>query len=143
MEAVGDLLILLSTLASFALVWVRWRMYRSQKRIVKLLRANAHEREPGPTLEVLATSAGMQSLQIRITNPAGAGNVVTGLFIASGETAFPASSPGNKDIEPPFVIQANDSISGQVFFQTGEKPLEDPELVLIDLDKRRVAQKLR
>ena len=54
--AIGDLVIILSVIASLAAIWFRWSSARAGKRALAMFRANARDRDPGLALEMIGTS---------------------------------------------------------------------------------------
>lgn len=136
MEGCGDLVLVLSTIAAAAALWFRFSSDRAGKRALALIRKNAADREPGLTLEVIGATASMDDVEIRITNPAGSWNMVSMLYLESAGSTFPADSRGNEALKAPFVIQANHTVSGHVFFDLRGKQLTDSSIVLVDLDER-------
>lgn len=136
MEGCGDLILVLSTIAAAVALGFRWSSARAAKRALALLRANAADREPGLTLEVIGATASMDDVEIRITNPAGSWNMVTMLYLDRAGSTFPADSRGNEELKAPFVIQANQTVAGHVFFDVARKPPAEGSIVLVDLDGR-------
>ena len=144
MDAVGDLVIVLSTIAAAAALWFRWSSARAAKRALALIRSNAPDREPGLTIEIVrATRGDMLNVELRLTNPAGAWNVVTGLYFEKPEPSR-AFAPEKRDgaLTAPLVIQANGVITGHVFFRIRDG-LRDGSIVVVDLDERIVKSSIR
>ena len=52
MEAIGDLIIVLSTFAAAAALWFKFSSARAAKRALDLIRRDAPQREPGLKVEV-------------------------------------------------------------------------------------------
>ena len=142
MEGCGDVVLVLSTIAAAAALGFRWSSDRAAKRALALLRANAADREPGLTLEVIGAVfdavTGIDDIELRITNPAGSWNVATALALESADTkkTFQADSRGNEALKVPFVIQANQVVTGHVFFDVRGKYVMEGSIVLVDLDGR-------
>ena len=88
MEGIGDLILVLSTVAGAVALWFKFSSDRAAKRALALIRSDAPQREPGLKVEVLGTTPGeMLDVELRITNLAGAWNCITGLFL---ETTNPS-----------------------------------------------------
>lgn len=128
---VADLILILSTFAAAAALWFRWSSARAGKRALELILRDAPQREPGMTLEVIGVTA--RGVEIRVTNPAGAWNMVTGLLLEAGGQRIPCE-PGTPTV--PFIVAAGDSVTGQVF-RAHDAPLGRGVMVLIDIDGRR------
>jgi hypothetical protein len=144
-EAIGDLILVLSTFAAAAALWFKFSSARAAKRALALIRRDAPQREPGLKIEVLGTSPGeMLDVEIRITNLAGAWNVITGLFV---ETTHPtkayAAQPRDGAYTAPLVIAANDTITGHVFFRIRGEDLRGASVVVTDIDERSARDSMR
>jgi hypothetical protein len=140
----GDLIIVLSTIAAAAALWFRWSSDRAAKRALVLIRRDAPQREPGLTLEIVRASKGeMLNVEIRLTNPAGAWNMVTGLYFEKSEPsqAF-AAEKRDGALTVPLVIQAGAVITGSVFFRIRDG-LREGSIVVVDLDERIVKSSVR
>jgi hypothetical protein len=136
MEGCGDLVLVLSTIAAAAALWFQWSSARAGKRALAMLRSNSAEREPGLTLEIIGATAALDDVEIRIINPVGSWNLVSGLYLESAGATFPADSRGNEALKVPFVIQANHTVAGHVFFDVRDKNIDDASIVLVDFDER-------
>ena len=137
MDGIGDLVLVLSTIAAAAALGFRWSSNRAAKRALALIRSNAPDREPGLTLEIVRASRGdMLNVEIRLTNPAGAWNMVTGLYFEKPEPsqAF-AAEKRDGALTVPLVIQAGGVITGPVFFKVRDG-LREGSIVVVDLDGR-------
>lgn len=145
MEGIGDLILVLSTFAAAAALWFKFSSARAAKRALELIRRDAPQREPGLKVEVLGTTPGeMLDVEIRITNLAGAWNVITGLFL---QTAQPskghAAQPRDGALAAPLVITANDTITGHVFFRVRGDDLRGGSVVVTDVDSRSARDSMR
>jgi hypothetical protein len=144
-EAIGDLILILSTFAAAAALWFKFSSARAAKRALALIRCDAPQREPGLKVEVLGTTPGeMLDVEIRITNLAGAWNVITGLFL---ETAQPskayAAQPRDGALIAPLVIAASDAVTGHAFFRVRGEDLRGGSVVVVDLDERSARDPMR
>jgi hypothetical protein len=126
---VADLILVLSTFAAAAALWFKWSSARAGKRALALIALDAPQREPGMTLEVLGVTG--RGVEIRVTNPAGAWNLVAGLSLEVGGRRIPGE-PGTLTV--PFVVAAGGTVTGQVCFRAHDAP---GVLVLVDIDGRR------
>jgi hypothetical protein len=145
MEGCGDLILVLSTFAAAAALWFKFSSARAGKRALALIKRDAPQREPGLTIEVLGVTPGeMVDVEIRLTNPAGAGNIITGLLL---ETSHPrqalAAQPHDGGWTAPLVIAAHDTITGHVFFRLRESSLHDGSVVVVDIDERTAKASMR
>jgi hypothetical protein len=104
-----------------------------------MIRSHSADREPGLKIETLGAtmSSGTHDVEIRLTNPAGAGNVVTGLYLESAGKLL-AAEGGDGALNVPFVIQAAGVITGHVTFRVRDERWRDGAIVVIDLDGRHV-----
>jgi hypothetical protein len=136
----GDLILILSTIAAAAALWFKFSSARAGKKALALIRADPRPRDPGVTLEVLGAtaSAGRWDVEIRITNPAGGGNVLTALFLQIESGKLTAAEPGAGPVNVPFAIGAGEVMAGHVSFRVRDG-IGRAALVLIDLDGRRAA----
>ncbi len=145
MEGIGDLIIFLSTLAAIAAAWFQWSANRAGKRALALIRADAPAREPGVALEVLGTKTDeMVGVEIRLTNRAGTGNIITGLYL---ETTNPpkkfAAQPREGGWTVPLVIAPHDTITGHLFFRVGSDRWSGGAIVVVDIDERVAKRPVR
>jgi hypothetical protein len=138
MENIGDLVIVLSTFAAAAALWFQWSSARAAKRALALIRRDAPQREPGLTIEVLGVMMGaMVDVEIRLTNPAGAWNLVTALYLEKSDPPqIFAAEKRDGALTAPLVIAAQDTITGHVFFPLRDHSLRDGSVVVVDLDER-------
>jgi hypothetical protein len=138
----GDLLIVLSIIASVVALWFQFSSARAGKRALALIRSDPRPRDPGVTLEVIGVtpSADRMDVEVRVTNPAGAGNVLTAWFLnVEYRGAKPvAVTAEQKDgpVKAPFAIGAGEVMTGHVSFRVREG-IERAVVVLLDLDGRR------
>ncbi|MDP9190207.1 MAG: hypothetical protein M3P06_00705 [Acidobacteriota bacterium] len=109
-----------------------------------MFRAHAPDREPGLTLEMVGASMrdGKYDVDIRLSNPAGAGNVVTALYLESAGKLI-AAEGGDGTFKVPFAIQANGVITGRLSFRAPDQSWRDGAIVVIDVDGRLVSSKPR
>jgi hypothetical protein len=145
MEGIGDLILVLSTVAAAVALWFKFSSDRAAKRALALIRRDAPQREPGLQVEVLGTTPGeMLDVELRITNLAGAWNCITGLFL---ETANPskghAAQPHDGAWTAPFVIAASDTITGHAFFRLRGEDLRGGSIVVTDIDSRSARDSMR
>lgn len=145
MEGIGDLILVLSTFAAAAALWFKFSSARAAKRALALIRRDAPQREPGLKVEVLGTTPGeMLDVEIRVTNLAGAWNVITGLFL---ETTQPskghAAQPRDGGLIAPLVIAASDSVTGHAFFRVHGDDLRGGSIVVTDIDARSAKSSMR
>jgi hypothetical protein len=144
MEGIGDLILVLSTFAAAAALWFKFSSARAAKRALELIRRDAPQREPGLKVEVLGTSPGeMLDVEIRITNLAGAWNVITGLFLETAQPKGHAAQPRDGALAAPLVIMASDSITGHVFFRARGEDLRGGSIVVTDIDSRSAKDSMR
>jgi hypothetical protein len=145
MEAIGDLILVFSTFAAAAALWFKFSSARAAKRALELIRRDAPQREPGLKVEVLGTAPGeMLDVEIRVTNQAGAWNMITGFFLeTTNPTKAFAAQPRDGGWTAPLVIAASDSITGHVFFRIRSEDLRGASIVVLDIDERTVKSSMR
>ena len=144
MEGIGDLILVLSTFAAAAALWFKFSSARAAKRALALIRRDAPQREPGLTIEVLGTTPGeMLDVEIRVTNLAGAWNVITGIFLETNPSKAHAAQPRDGALTAPLVIAASDSITGHVFFRIRGDDLRGGSIVVTDIDSRSARDSMR
>jgi hypothetical protein len=131
---VGDLIIVLSTIAAAAALWFKFSSDRAARRALELIRRDAPQREPGLAMQVLsATRDGDRyDVELRITNQADAWNMMVTLLADVDGRAIPMAE-GTWTL--PLVIHANVDLTGRAVFKVRGTP---DRLVLIDIDGRRV-----
>lgn len=138
MEAAGDLILVLSTVAAAAALWFKWSSARAAKRALALIRRDAPQREPGLTIEVLGILMGeMVDVEIRLTNPADAWNLVTAFYLEKSDPPqIFAAEKRDGALTAPLVIAAQGAITGHVFFRVRDHSVRDGSVVVVDLDER-------
>jgi hypothetical protein len=143
MDGIGDLILVLSTIAAAAALWFKFSSARAAKRALALIRRDAPQREPGLTIEVLGVMMGeMVDVEIRLTNPAGAWNLITALYLETSPQTFTAETRDGA-LTAPFVIAAHDIITGHVFFRPRDQSVRDGSIVVVDLDERIAKSSMR
>jgi hypothetical protein len=145
MEGCGDLIIVLSTVAAAVALWFKFSSARAAKKALAMIRSDAPQREPGLTLEVLGVTSGeLADIEIRLTNRAGAWNMITGFAL---ETSHPkqtlAAQPHDGGWSAPLVIAAQDTVTGHVFFRLRDHSLRDASVVVVDIDDRIAKASMR
>lgn len=144
MEGLGDVILLLSTFAAAAALWFKFSSARAAKRALALIRQDAPQREPGLKVEVLGTTPGeMLDVEIRITNLAGAWNLVSGIFLETSPSKAHAAQPRDGALTPPIVIAASDTITGHAFFRLRGEDLRGGSVVVTDIDERSTRDSMR
>lgn len=145
MEAIGDLIIVLSTFAAAAALWFKFSSARAAKRALELIRRDAPQREPGLKVEVLGTMPGeMLDVELRITNLASAWNVITGMFLETAQSPKGhAAQPRDGALTAPVVIAASDSVTGHAFFRVRGEDLRGGTIVVTDIDQRSAKDSMR
>ena len=144
MEGIGDLILVLSTFAAAAALWFKFSSARAGKRALELIRRDAPQREPGLKVEVLGTTPGeMLDVEIRITNLAGAWNMITGFFLETHPQKMHAAQPHDGAWTAPLVIAERDCITGHVFFRVHGEDLRGTSVVILDIDERVVKASTR
>jgi len=164
MDAIVDVVYVLSIFAAVAALFFRFTTARAEKRALALIRRDPHLREPGLALEVIGASmsrtrSGDQRLydvEVRLTNPADSWNVFVNVILEvehhrDGESRPPLKVPIDQTharsaagtLSVPLVAPARDSTTGHFFFRVREKLLQDASIdryviIAVDIDGRRM-----
>jgi len=143
MDGIGDLILVLPTFAAAAALWFKFSSARAAKRALALIRRDAPQREPGLMIEVLGVMMGeMVDVEIRLTNAAGAWNLITALYLETSPQTF-AAEKRDGALTAPLVIAAHDAVTGHVFFRLRDHSVRDGSVVVVDLDERIAKSSMR